>query len=102
MADSPYDVRVVPARPSVKHCTVVGDGRRNTTVGRPAHFIVEARDEFGNRWARGKSHAEHTRSMHAFVRMYVPPAEDGLYHGEALHGRSFRLSTSDMYVQKRS
>ena len=49
VADSPYPTRVLPGRPSARHCTVTGDGRRSATVGQPAQFIVEARDEFGNR-----------------------------------------------------
>ncbi|KAK9904172.1 hypothetical protein WJX75_005923 [Coccomyxa subellipsoidea] len=48
VADSPYPTRVLPGRPSARHCTVTGDGRRSATVGQPAQFIVEARDEFGN------------------------------------------------------
>lgn len=49
VADSPYPTRVLPGWPSARHCTVTGDGRRSATVGQEAQFIVEARDEFGNR-----------------------------------------------------
>ncbi|CAL8470902.1 g10444 [Coccomyxa elongata] len=52
VADSPYATRVLSGRPSVKHCAVTGDGRRSVVAGRPAHFTVEARDQFGNRHAQ--------------------------------------------------
>lgn len=49
VAQSPYPLRVLPARPAALCCAVEGPGRSAAVAGRPAEFTVEARDEFGNR-----------------------------------------------------
>lgn len=50
MAASPYEVTVVPGRPSAKRTVISGPGRRGSIVGSKACFEVEARDAHGNRW----------------------------------------------------
>jgi hypothetical protein len=49
VAESPYPVRVLPAKPSLKHCAVSGEGRRSAKAGHDTTFIIEARDRYGNR-----------------------------------------------------
>ena len=48
VAESPYPVRVLPARAFPRRCAVVGDGRRAAVAGSPAEFQVEVKDRFGN------------------------------------------------------
>lgn len=50
VAQSPYPLRVLPARPTAKCCAVEGSGRSAAVAGRPAEFVVEVCDEYGNRW----------------------------------------------------
>ncbi len=49
VADSPYQVIVLPGLPSAQHSIIDGPGRRATSVGTEASFEVEARDAYGNR-----------------------------------------------------
>ena len=49
VADSPYQVMVLPGLPSAQHSVVDGPGRRAAVVGTEASFEVEARDAHGNR-----------------------------------------------------
>lgn len=46
---SPYPLRVLPARPTSRHCQVAGPGRSTAVSGAAAHFVIDALDEFGNR-----------------------------------------------------
>lgn len=48
VADSPYPVRVVAGRPSVKHSSVVGAGRKSAVAGVETHFEIIVRDSHGN------------------------------------------------------
>lgn len=48
VAESPYPVRILPARAFARSCAVVGDGRRAAVAGSPATFHVEVKDRFGN------------------------------------------------------
>eukprot|EP00884_Botryococcus_braunii_P020747 jgi/Botrbrau1/7356/Bobra.0316s0004.1 len=49
VADSPYPLRVVPASPNPKASAVLGEGRRRARPRELASFVVEPRDQFGNR-----------------------------------------------------
>ena len=49
VADSPYELRVLPQHPVTRKCTVTGSGRSQATAGEPAEFYVEDRDQYGNR-----------------------------------------------------
>lgn len=49
VADSPYPVRVIPAKPCPEKAYVHGPGRSQAVVGEAARFEIEARDSFGNR-----------------------------------------------------
>ena len=51
MAESPYQVVVLPGLPSAQHSVVDGPGRRAARVATEASFRVEARDAHGNRCA---------------------------------------------------
>lgn len=53
MADSPYPLRVLPARPDPRKCEVAGEGRSAASVGEPASFSILPHDQYGNRWAAG-------------------------------------------------
>ena len=53
VADSPYPLRVLPAKPCTRRSVVAGAGRGAATTGAPAAFTVAAHDEFGNRWEVG-------------------------------------------------
>lgn len=55
VAQSPYPLRVLPARPAAKRCAVEGSGRSAAVAVRPAEFVVEVCDEYGNRWAGWKA-----------------------------------------------
>ena len=48
VAESPYPVRVLPARAFARCCKVIGEGRRSAVRYQPAEFQVEAKDRFGN------------------------------------------------------
>jgi|TARA_B110000977_G_scaffold158924_1_gene202622 hypothetical protein len=48
VADSPYPVRILPARPFPKLCEVTGDGVRSSKVGEDAVFCVRGVDRHGN------------------------------------------------------
>lgn len=50
MAQSPYPLRVLPARPLLCRSVAGGAGRSSAVAGRPAEFEVAAHDEYGNRW----------------------------------------------------
>ena len=49
VAESPYQVTMLPGPPSAKHTLVHGPGRQAAAVGTEARFEVEARDAHGNR-----------------------------------------------------
>lgn len=48
VADSPYPVRILPARPFPKRCQISGEGHRVATTLETAFFYVEAFDRHGN------------------------------------------------------
>ncbi len=53
VADSPYPVKILPARPFPKRCEVDGDGVRKSKVGDDTVFCVRGVDRHGNA-AQGK------------------------------------------------
>lgn len=55
VADSPYSVKVVPGPPVARKSTVSGLGRMEAVVGEAANFIIEGRDQYGNRSVLGTS-----------------------------------------------
>lgn len=49
VADSPYQVTVLPGPPAAQRSVIDGLGRRAAHVGTKASFEIEARDAHGNR-----------------------------------------------------
>lgn len=85
VADSPYTARVLSGRPSVKHCTVTGDGRRSAVAGQPAHFTVEARDEFGNRYDQLTDAVSLRPGVFSIIAQVYPTYIIGLQPSSNLH-----------------
>ncbi|KAI7844470.1 hypothetical protein COHA_001973 [Chlorella ohadii] len=86
VAQSPYPLRVLPARPATKRCTVEGSGRSAAVAGRPAEFAVQVCDEFGNRWSGPPEQLERLlpleaslSSGNAELELSLEPTSDGLY-----------------------
>ena len=50
VAESPYQVTVLPGPPSAQHSVIDGPGRRAAIAGSAASFEIEARDAHGNRY----------------------------------------------------
>ena len=49
MAEAPYRVQVVSCSPNPRKSTVSGPGRKHAVVGEPTEFVIQGRDQYGNR-----------------------------------------------------
>jgi len=71
VAESPFLLAVQPAAPAPRKCVVTGAGRGAALCGEAAHFHIEVRDQFGNRWACAAAVA--WRKMHFPVPAFQAP-----------------------------